>query len=74
MKRMSLLHAKRPSSWEDPPDGWWDDDDLTEDQAEELAAAEFAAEEYEPTCQEMAARVEKLLLADRAKYKRDHEI
>jgi len=68
MKRMSLLYAKRPSNWEDAPDGWWHDDDdpATEDEAEDEAEREFRAAGIEPTCQEMADRVQELLLADRA--------
>jgi hypothetical protein len=68
MKRMSLLYAKRPSSWEDAPADWWldDDDPATEDEAEDEAAREFRAAGIEPTCQEMADRVQELLLADRA--------
>lgn len=68
MKRMSLLYAKRPSNWEDAPEGWWHDDDdpATEDEAEDEAEREFRAAGIEPTCQEMADRVQELLLADRA--------
>ena len=47
---------QRPSSWEDEPVDWLDDDWPSLDQCEEEAIERFKAEGHEPTPAEVAAR------------------